>query len=46
VALDAIAAKVGLEKGKVYDFAVFHAERHTADSHFNIWTNFEFVSCK
>jgi fibro-slime domain-containing protein len=46
VALDAIAAEVGLAKGAGYDFAVFNAERHTSDSHFNISTNLTFISCK
>jgi fibro-slime domain-containing protein len=46
VSLDAIAAEVGLAKGAAYDFAVFNAERHTSDSHFNISTNLTFISCK
>jgi fibro-slime domain-containing protein len=46
VALDAIAAEVGLAKGASYDFAVFNAERHTTGSNFNIRTNLTFISCK
>jgi fibro-slime domain-containing protein len=34
-----------LEKGKEYELAVFHAERHTSESNFQIQTTLEFVDC-
>jgi fibro-slime domain-containing protein len=37
--------KLGLEKGKEYDLAVFHAERHTSESNFQIQSTMEFVNC-
>ncbi|MHB8872249.1 MAG: fibro-slime domain-containing protein [Myxococcaceae bacterium] len=46
LALDDIAGTTGLEKGKGYAFAAFHAERHTTDSHFNLQTTLKFTSCK
>lgn len=36
--LDAMAAELGIEKGKVYSLDFFFAERHTVDSHFRIDT--------
>jgi fibro-slime domain-containing protein len=35
----------GLVKGNVYDLAVFHAERHTTESHFRIDTTLAFEDC-
>ncbi len=43
--MDAMAAQLGLTKGKAYDLELFHAERHTTASHFRVDTNFVFVSC-
>lgn len=45
VNLDSQAARLGLEKGKIYDLSLFHAERHTVDSHFRIDTTMTFVNC-
>jgi fibro-slime domain-containing protein len=37
VTLDsATATKLGLEEGKIYEMALFHAERHTSASNFNL----------
>jgi fibro-slime domain-containing protein len=33
---DAAAEKFGLEKGRVYEIALFHAERHTYESNFRL----------
>ena len=38
VSLDARATALGIEKGKSYAMDIFHAERHTDASHFNITT--------
>ncbi|MEY4511103.1 MAG: hypothetical protein RLZZ450_3225 [Pseudomonadota bacterium] len=38
---DAMATQLGIEKGKTYKMDIFHAERHTAASHFKIRTNIE-----
>ena len=35
----------GLTKGQVYDLAVFHAERHTSESNFQIQTTLAFTNC-
>lgn len=43
--VDAKAADVGIEKGKVYPFDMFQAERHTSESNFRADTNLEFVDC-
>jgi fibro-slime domain-containing protein len=43
--LDASAAELGIEKGKVYALELFHAERHTDASNFRVDTNLEFVDC-
>jgi len=45
VKMDEIAAMLTLEKGKVYDLAVFQAERHTVESHFRIDTTLAFIDC-
>lgn len=42
VDLDTIAADIGIEVGKTYDFKFFFAERHTTQSNFVITTNLEF----
>lgn len=42
VNLDAVAEDIGLEVGNVYEFAAFHAERHTDQSNFTIETSIEF----
>jgi len=39
VKLDAVAAKIGLEKGKKYPLHVFYAERHTTQSNCRIETS-------
>lgn len=36
---------LGLEKGKEYPLDVFHAERHTTESNFQIQTTLDFVDC-
>jgi fibro-slime domain-containing protein len=41
VAVDSL----GLTKGNVYDLAVFHAERHTNQSNFEIQTTLAFTNC-
>jgi fibro-slime domain-containing protein len=43
--LDVSAAALGLAKGQTYDFDLFHAERHTTESHFRMDMGFAFVSC-
>jgi fibro-slime domain-containing protein len=43
--MDAMAGPLGLVKGMAYDIELFHAERHTTESHFRVDTNFVFVSC-
>jgi fibro-slime domain-containing protein len=41
VAIDSL----GLTKGQAYDLAVFHAERHTSESNFQIQTTLSFTDC-
>ena len=36
---------LGLTVGSVYDFAIFHAERHTTQSNFQIQTTLAFTNC-
>lgn len=36
---------LGLQKGSTYDLAVFHAERHTSESNFQIQTTMVFADC-
>lgn len=43
--LDALAAQLGLEKGKTYPLDVFQAERHTVQSTFRVDTTLQFVNC-
>jgi fibro-slime domain-containing protein len=45
VNLDDAAAMLGIEKGKVYTMDLFHAERHTNASNFQVQTNFVFTDC-
>ena len=45
VKLDEVSAKIGITVGKVYDLAVFQAERHTSESHFRIDTTLAFINC-
>jgi fibro-slime domain-containing protein len=45
VDVDMKAATLGLEKGKVYPFDMFQAERHTSESNFRADTNLDFVDC-
>ena len=45
VTLDQAAAALGISKGKVYPMELFHAERHSTQSHFRVDTNFAFVDC-
>ena len=45
VDLDAKASALGIAKGNVYPLDLFHAERHTAASHFRIDTNLQFTNC-
>ncbi len=44
VALDASAAKLGIEVGKTYPMDIFHAERHTVESNYRIETTID-LSC-
>jgi fibro-slime domain-containing protein len=43
--MDAQAAQLGITKGNAYNIELFHAERHTTESHFRVDTNFVFVDC-
>jgi len=43
--LDASASTLGITKGNNYAMELFHAERHTIQSHFRVDTNFVFVDC-
>ncbi len=43
--MDAMAGALGLAKGTAYDIELFHAERHTTESHFRVDTNFVFIDC-
>jgi fibro-slime domain-containing protein len=45
VDLDAAAAVLGISKGNVYTMDLFHAERHTNASNFQVQTNFVFTDC-
>jgi fibro-slime domain-containing protein len=45
IRLDDLAASVGLAKGQPARLDLFHAERHTQDSHFRIETNVDFTKC-
>ncbi len=45
VNLDGQSAQLGIAQGHVYDLSVFHAERHTKQSHFRIDTTLAFVDC-
>jgi fibro-slime domain-containing protein len=45
IALDAVAAKLGITKTNVYPLDLFHAERRTDESHFRIDTDLDFVNC-
>jgi fibro-slime domain-containing protein len=43
--LDALAPTLGITKGGTYPLELFHAERHSIQSHFRVDTNFVFVDC-
>jgi fibro-slime domain-containing protein len=43
--LDASAAMLGISKGGIYKMDLFHAERHTNASNFQVQTNFVFTNC-
>jgi fibro-slime domain-containing protein len=45
VDLDAVAPVFGLVRGATYDLDLFHAERHTDTSNFQMQTNIQFVKC-
>jgi fibro-slime domain-containing protein len=45
VNLDQQAQKLGIAKGQTYELSIFHAERHTTESHFRIDTTIEFTNC-
>jgi fibro-slime domain-containing protein len=45
IMLDDIAASFGLTKGQRYPLDLFHAERHTDESNFQIDTNIQFIRC-
>ena len=45
VSLDDIAASFHLERGKDYPLDLFHAERHTRQSHFRIDMTLSLVDC-
>ena len=38
---DAMASMLGIVKGGTYSFDVFHAERHTSESHFRMTTTID-----
>ena len=44
ISLDQIADQIGLEKGQIYDFDLFHAERQTTKSTFSITASIAFIS--
>lgn len=46
VNLDAVATQFGLVKGTSYPLDLFHAERHTNESHFRIDTSIGFTNCE
>jgi fibro-slime domain-containing protein len=43
--LDQLAPTAGLKKGEIYPLELFHAERHSNQSHFRVDTNLVFVDC-
>jgi fibro-slime domain-containing protein len=43
--LDEVSQRFGLEVGKTYPLDLFHAERHTAASHFRVETSIQFTNC-
>ena len=43
--LDADAKKLGITPGGIYALDLFHAERHSTQSNFNIIANLHFVDC-
>ena len=45
ISLDTDAKKLGITKGQVYALDLFHAERHSNESNFNIIANLHFVDC-
>jgi fibro-slime domain-containing protein len=45
VSLDTVATQFGLVKGETYPLDLFHAERHTDESHFRIDTSIGFTNC-
>ena len=45
VDLDMSATMLGLTKGKIYAFDLFHAERHQVGSHFHVDTSLTFSDC-
>jgi fibro-slime domain-containing protein len=46
VSLDAVAAQFGISIGGSYPLDLFHAERHTNESHFRIDTSIAFTNCE
>jgi fibro-slime domain-containing protein len=44
--LDAQAAGFGLVLGETYPLALFHAERHTGESHFRVTSSIKFTNCE
>lgn len=40
-----VGQELGLEPGKAYPFDLFHAERHTSESKFQISTTLRFIGC-
>jgi fibro-slime domain-containing protein len=45
ITLDQSAAMLGISKGNIYPLELFHAERHSNQSHFRVDTNLVFVDC-
>jgi fibro-slime domain-containing protein len=43
--LDQAASALGITRGNIYTLDLFHAERHTWDSHFRVDTNLAFTDC-
>jgi fibro-slime domain-containing protein len=46
VSLDAVAGQFGIAVGGSYPLDLFHAERHTNESHFRIDTSIAFTNCE
>jgi len=45
ISLDEKAQSLGIKVGEIYPLDLFHAERHSSQSNFNIISNLSFVDC-